>query len=88
MCNRYASFHFKDDFATFRLHPADKIQVVFHRGAKVKDNSTQGMDIDDPSGLLHWVAKDRCVATFSDMQDIRSKEGALVEVVKQWIAKV
>lgn len=54
----------------------------------MKDNSTQGMDIDDPSGLLHWVAKDRCVATFSDMQDIRSKEGALVEVVKQWIAKV
>ena len=79
------SFYFKDDFATFRLQPKGTLQIVFHKGAKAKDNSTEGVPIDDPMGLLKWVAKDRCVAAFSDMEDINSKERALADIVRQWI---
>jgi hypothetical protein len=61
--------------------------VVFHTGAKVKPVITP-ITIDDPAGLLTWATPDRCVATFSDMEDIRSKDAALVVVVQQWIAQM
>jgi len=79
------SFFFKDDFATFNLRPMDAVQVIFHKGAKVRDNETTVADIADPSGLLRWLAKDRGVVTFTGMDDIRSKEAALADLVRQWI---
>ena len=77
------SFYFKDDFATFKLRPVDAVQIVFHRGAKVKDSLN--VDIDDPGGLLTWVGKDRCVATFSDGSTNGVEKSALASVVKQWL---
>jgi len=81
------SFYFKDDFATFRLQPKDTLQIVFHKGAKARDNSTE-VKIDDPLGLLKWVAKDRSVASFSDMADVQAKQAALVDIVRQWIRQM
>jgi len=81
------SFYFKDDFATFRLQPKNTLQIVFHKGAKAKDNST-AVEIDDPAGLLKWVAKDRCVVSFSDMDDVQAKQAALVDIVRQWIRQM
>lgn len=77
------SFYFEDDFATFKLRPLNAVQIVFHRGAKVKDSLN--VDIDDPSGLLTWVIKDRCVATFSDGSTSEVEKGALAAIVKQWL---
>lgn len=79
------NFFYKDDFATFNLRSVDSFQVIFHRGAKVKENSATDSAISDPSGLLKWLARDRCVAVFSDMQDVKSKESPLAEIVRQWI---
>lgn len=81
------SFYLKEHFATFKLRPMERIQVVFHTGAKVQANSPT-MEIRDRSGLLKWVAKDRCVATFTDMDDIHSKKDALIAIVKQWIEQM
>lgn len=81
------SFYIEEHFATFKLRPMETIQVVFHTGAKVKAKIT-AMEISDPSGLLKWAEKDRCVATFSDMNDIESKQTALITIVKQWIAQM
>ena len=78
------SFYIDEHFATFKLHPTQTIQVVFHRGAKAKDNSAE-MKIGDPSGLLKWAASDRGVATFSSMSDIQAKKAALVDIVQRWI---
>lgn len=78
------SFYIKEHFATFKLRPMETIQVVFHTGAKVRADITD-VDIDDPSGLLKWVAKDRGVATLADMKDIESKKIALIAVVRGWI---
>jgi hypothetical protein len=82
------SFYFKEYFATFHLRSRESIQVVFHKGAKVKDGSTEGMKISDPSGLLKWRDKERCVATLSDMNDIRARKSALSIIVKQWIRQM
>lgn len=81
------SFYLTEHFATFKLRPMETIQVVFHTGAKARPTVT-AMEISDPSGLLKWAAPDRCLATFSDMDEIRSKETALVAIVKQWIEQI
>lgn len=78
-------FHTGEHFTTFNLRATDSIQVIFHLGAKVKDNSTLGLQIRDPEGLLKWLAKERCIATLSDMRDIEARGTALSSIVRQWI---
>lgn len=80
------SFFIEEHFATFKLRPGDTLQVVLHTGAKGKP-SAGTIEIDDPAKLVKWVAKDRGVATFGDMQDIASKEAVFVAILEQWIAK-
>jgi uncharacterized protein YdhG (YjbR/CyaY superfamily) len=82
------SFHFKEYFATTGVQAQDFVRIVFHKGAKVKDNATTGMHITDPAGLLEWHAPERCSATFYDMKDLQSKKAALQEIVKQWIKQM
>ncbi|MFO0985423.1 MAG: DUF1801 domain-containing protein [Planctomycetota bacterium] len=82
------SFHFKEYFATVGVRAQDCVHVVFHRGAKVKDNATRGMQIDDPEGLLEWHANERCSARFHDMKEVESKAAALKDLVRQWIRQM
>jgi hypothetical protein len=82
------SFHFKEYFATAGLQAKDFVRIVFHKGAKVKDNATTGMHITDPAGLLEWHAPERCSAKFYDMKDLQTKKAALQEIVKQWIKQM
>jgi Domain of unknown function (DU1801) len=79
------SFHTGEHFATFNLRATDSIQLIFHLGAKVKDNSTGGLQITDPEGLLKWLAKERCIATLRDMKDVKARGAALADIVRQWI---
>ncbi len=60
-----------DDRVTFRLQPKGRFQLIFHRGAKVKD--TAGFEFKDSSGLLEWAAKDRGVVTLEDVKDAKAK---------------
>jgi hypothetical protein len=78
------SFCFKgEDRVTFRLQPKNRFQLIFHRGAKVKD--ARGFVFEDSSGLLEWVADDRAVVTLNDMKDVKAKKTALVKVINQWM---
>ena len=81
------SFATTEHFATVKLRPLETVQIVFHTGAKVKPTATV-MQISDPAAVLKWVAQDRCVATFSDMRDITSRQNALVAIVQQWIEQM
>lgn len=72
-----------DDRVTFKLYPRDRIQLVFHRGARVKDS--EGFSFEDSTGLLQWVARDRALVTFHDMQDVEAKQTALAQVVTRWV---
>lgn len=56
-----------------------RIMLVFPSGAKV----------DDSSGLLQGDYKDgRRVIIFKDLKDVKSKERALQNVIKQWLKMV
>ncbi len=81
------SFFIEDHFATLKLFPPDKVQVVLHTGAKAKSNSAT-MKVDDPAKLLKWAAKDRCVATFANLKDIEAGKAAFTAILKQWIAQL
>lgn len=79
------SFHLKEYFATINIRK-DEVLVILHLGAKVKDNSTAGLKINDPVGLLEWLAKDRAAVKFRDMKAIKTGKAAFENIVRQWIA--
>lgn len=73
-----------EDRVTFRLKMKDgSVQLIFHRGAKVKDSSD--FTFDDSSGLLEWAAADRAVLKLSDLDDANAKKAAVVKVVNEWM---
>lgn len=80
------SFYITEHFATFKLRPLSTVQIVLHTGAKVKSNAG-AVEIDDPEGLLTWPATDRCLATFSGMEDVELRGAAFEQIVRQWIAR-
>lgn len=81
------SFYIADHFATLKIFPPGKVQVVLHTGAKAKSDSAT-MKVDDPARLLKWAAKDRCVATFASPGDIEAARKAFTAILKQWIAQL
>jgi hypothetical protein len=73
-----------DDRVTLRLHPPSRLQLIFHRGAKVKD--TTGFAFEDATGQITWVAPDRGIVTLGDMADIQARRAPLTELVQRWLA--
>lgn len=47
--------------------PEDRVQLVFHRGSKVKDDAGN-FAFDDETRLLRWVAADRAVVALRDAE--------------------
>jgi hypothetical protein len=73
------------DRATFRLQPGDRLQLVLHRGAEVRDDSAD-FRFDDPTGMVEWVTSDRGVVTFRDLDDVEARRDAVVDLVARWVA--
>ena len=73
-----------DDRVTLRLQPQNRLQLIFHRGVKVKDSTN--FVFDDPTGLLQWITPDRASITLHTRQEITDHEVALKAVVAKWMA--
>ncbi len=69
------SFAYKDNMATFNPRAKKFVNLTFHKGALINDDS----------GLLEGDKKEARVARFNDMQDVLSKKAALETVVKEWV---
>lgn len=80
------SFKRADWFATINLRSKDVIQLVFHTGAKVKDNPN--LKISDPNGLLLWLAKDRALVTLGSGKTLKTNAKAFEAIVKAWLKYV
>lgn len=72
-----------DDRVTMRLQPQDRVELIFHRGVKVKDS--RAFHFEDPSNLLDFKAKDRALISFASLNDIRVKKKPLKELVVRWM---
>jgi len=61
------------------------VGIVLHLGAKVR--AVPGVSIEDPEGLLEWLAKDRAIS-FEGVDDVRTRQPALQRIIRQWITYV
>ncbi len=82
------SFRTSEWFATFFLRAQSRVQLVFHKGAKAKDHSTNGVKIADPHGLMEWLAKERCLVTIGQGSEIQQNRAALQAIVRAWIRQL
>ena len=79
------SFRFDgEDRVTFRLQPGNRLQLIFHRGAKVRAD-TQDFAFEDTTGLLVWLARDRAVVDFPDLESVRIHRDQLASLVNRWV---
>jgi len=74
-----------EDRITLKLHPPWAIQIIFHRGAKVKEQPNERL-LGEDYPFLAWKGNDRAVATFKSMDEIERHAGRIGEAVTKWIA--
>lgn len=82
-----ASFRTDDWFATADARVGPFVRVVFHRGAKKKDDALKTR-IGDPEGLLEWHSPDRASAKFRDVAEVAARREALQAIVREWIRRM
>jgi hypothetical protein len=76
--------HAGQDRVTFRLQPGNKLQLIFHRGAKPRAD-TATFAFDDPTGLMTWLAPDRAVIDFPDLQAVTTNKAKVASLVNRWV---
>jgi hypothetical protein len=77
------SFALGEHFLTFNGWAKDYVQLIFHHGPKKA--TSKGKPIDDPDGLLEWLATDRASIRFDGMKEVNSKKAGFQAIVRQWI---
>jgi hypothetical protein len=70
-----------EDRVTFRLQ-GDRLQLIFHRGAKVRDDE---FSFEDDTGLMEWASGDRAVVSLDEPGDVPAKLPAVVGLVGRWM---
>ena len=75
-----------DDRITFNLSKNDRILLIFHRGAKVKDSKSKEQLFEDTTGMLEWLAHDRAVVKIQTIEEVAGKKAVLTKVVKRWLS--
>lgn len=74
-----------EDRITMRVQPPTKqVQLIFHRGAKKKEQPKDKL-IANKSKILVWKENDRAVVTFKSLQDIENGKTELVTIINDWI---
>jgi hypothetical protein len=73
-----------EDRITMRIQSPKQVQLIFHRGAKVKEQPKNRL-LEDDSGILTWKENDRAIATFKNMQEIEDNKVALTKIITAWI---
>ncbi|MBW8360609.1 MAG: DUF1801 domain-containing protein [Kaistella sp.] len=73
------------DRITMRIQPpAQQVQLIFHRGAK-KREQTQDKLITNKSKMLKWKENDRAVITFKNSAEIENSKAELTDIIPEWI---
>ncbi|HEU5180561.1 MAG TPA: DUF1801 domain-containing protein [Candidatus Polarisedimenticolia bacterium] len=82
------SFRTSEYFATLNLRPGQGLRVILHLGAKKRDLPKEGLGIADPESLLSWLAEDRAIVAFKDLEDFSAKRKAFARLIQKWIQHV
>lgn len=73
-----------EDRITMRVQSPKIVQLIFHRGAKVKEQPTSKL-LSNDFGILDWKANDRAIASFKSVDSILLVESKLQLIIKEWI---
>jgi len=74
-----------EDRITMRVQPPNKqVQLIFHRGAKKKEQPKDKL-IANKSKMLVWKENDRAIVTFKSLQDIENGKTELTTIINEWI---
>ena len=74
-----------EDRITMKIQPPKNIQIIFHRGAKVKAQPGSKL-VNEDFGMLIWKGNDRAIATFNNMLDIENGKENIQKIITAWIA--
>lgn len=74
-----------DDRITFRLQPGDRVELILHRGAKVRDD-VASFSFDDPQGLVEWRTADRGTVPLANRADTDAKLDDIRQLAARWFA--
>jgi hypothetical protein len=75
-------------FATTNLRSKVGVGLILHLGARARALPKGGLVIDDPGGLLRWLAADRATVDFTGLAELERRSPELLHVLRQWIAHV
>lgn len=75
--------HSSADRITMRIHPPKQIQLIFHRGAKVKQQPKKRL-ISDETGLLVWKENDRAVVSFKNEDELKKNKKNIEKWIQDW----
>jgi hypothetical protein len=73
-----------EDRITMSIQAPKMIQLIFHRGAKVKEQPLEKL-ISAEFDILQWKTNDRAVATFKNNSEIEKNKDQLVKIVSLWL---
>ncbi len=73
-----------EDRITMRIQPPKQVQLIFHRGAKKREQPKEKL-IQVNSTLLTWKENDRAVATFRNLTEVENGRTEVIEIVREWI---
>ncbi|WP_315092973.1 hypothetical protein [uncultured Cellulomonas sp.] len=70
------------DRVTFNLRPTDRIQLILHRGAKVRQDTE---DFTFPGDdLVEWITRDRGTVSVLPAE-LDSRRPAVLELITRWV---
>ena len=73
-----------EDRITIRINSPKQLQIIFHRGAKVKEQPEESL-LSKKYNILVWKENDRAIASFKSIEEIKENSLMLKEVVAKWI---
>lgn len=74
-----------DDRITMNLSKKDQVLLIFHLGARVKDEKNLETLIKDPDKTLEWLSSNRAVMRFRSTADLKTREVALKKNITGWL---
>jgi len=81
------SFRTTEWFATLNKRALDRIEFVFHLGAKPREAEIKAQIPEFPGHIL-WKSHDRCIVSFADNADFEIHREEFQDFVKAWIQQV
>lgn len=81
------SFRLGEDFATIHMRSMDEVSLILHTGAKKRAKPLK-MKLDDPKGLVEWLAPDRCLVRLGSGKTLTGNRKAFEAILREWIGQL